>query len=65
MNKEYFKKLINDQIESLNDFINYCINKEDNRIKEFDYISCLVSRRIGLEDLLDKLNKIDNTKEEE
>lgn len=64
MNKEDFKKIINEQIESLNDFIKYCMDKEDSRIKEFDYITCLVSRRIGLEDLLDKLDKIDNTKEE-
>ena len=62
MNKEDFRKLINEEIESLNDSINYSIKKEENTVKEFDYITCLISRRIGLEHLL---YIIDNTKEEE
>lgn len=63
--KEEFEKIINEEIKSLNEFIDYCITKEDNKIKEFNYISCLISRRIGLEDLINKIEKIDFTKEEE
>lgn len=58
MNKEDFRKLINEEIESLNDSINYSIKKEENKVKEFDYITCLISRRIGLENLLDKIEKL-------